>query len=239
MSTPPNGTGARRRLLVIALVVASLATVFSLWPWLPWSEHADLDTLYEFLLDVDRPLAAPVAVVALFTLSALLFLPVTPLILAAMLALDPWWGGVWSLAGIMVAGQVAFALGRWLGRSEVVRLRHSTVSDAARFMREHGMLKTALLRLVPVAHFNVVSFALGISHVRWWAYSVGTALGSAIMLIIVALVYERTSAVLARPTPGGLVVLVVLTLLVLLALVLLQRSGRRLATRSRQRSHNG
>jgi len=69
-----------------------------------------------------------------------------------------------------------FALGRHLGRDAVARLAGRRLARADRLFRNRGVLAVALARVSPVP-FWIVSYAAGLSSVRWLPATLGTAVG--------------------------------------------------------------
>ncbi|MDP9430010.1 MAG: VTT domain-containing protein [Actinomycetota bacterium] len=79
------------------------------------------------------------------------------------------------LAG-WLGGLGGFALGRHLGRAAVARLTGPRLARADRLFRNRGFLAVALARVSPVP-FWIVSYAAGLSSVRWPAATLGTLVG--------------------------------------------------------------
>lgn len=86
-------------------------------------------------------------------------------------------------AGLAVAvgagwlgGMGGFALGRHLGRSAVTRLTGRRLARADRLFRDRGFLAVVLARVSPVP-FWIVSYAAGLSSIRWLPAALGTAVG--------------------------------------------------------------
>jgi uncharacterized membrane protein YdjX (TVP38/TMEM64 family) len=69
-----------------------------------------------------------------------------------------------------------FALGRHLGRDAVARLTGSRVARADRLFRDRGFLAVVLARISPVP-FWIVSYAAGLSSIRWLPATLGTVVG--------------------------------------------------------------
>ncbi len=79
------------------------------------------------------------------------------------------------LAG-WLGGMGGFALGRHLGRDAVARLTGPRLARADRLFRDRGLLAVVLARVSPVP-FWVVSYAAGLSSIRWLPATLGTAVG--------------------------------------------------------------
>lgn len=121
---------------------------------------------------------APLAAIAGFTLLAFLGAPQFVLIAAAVVAFGPWLGFVYSWLGTEVSALVGF----WLGRRFGARLLRDYAGKGVRqftgLVARNGLVATIIVRLVPSAPFIVVNMAAGATPMRWWAFALGTALGS-------------------------------------------------------------
>ena len=65
----------------------------------------------------------------------------------------------------------------------------------------------ALIRLVPVAPFTFINLVAGASRIRLHEYLLGTALGMAPGIIVMAALGHRTFQILAHPTAGNVALL--------------------------------
>ena len=98
----------------------------------------------------------------------------TTLLLGAAAGFGP------GLAVAIVAGWLGgiggFVLGRHLGRDAVARITGPRLARADRLFRRGGVLAVALARVSPVP-FWVVSYAAGLSSIRWQPATLGTLVG--------------------------------------------------------------
>lgn len=126
--------------------------------------------------------AGPLGVVVyglLYTASTLLVFP------AAVLTAAAGWGwglveGTLIVLGVsLVADWLPFAIARRLGRARVAaaaeHARTLQALDVA--FRRHGFLLVALLRLSPIAPYNVTNYLLGLTPVSTFTYLVASTLG--------------------------------------------------------------
>ncbi|RBY83061.1 TVP38/TMEM64 family protein [Geodermatophilus sp. TF02-6] len=85
-----------------------------------------------------------------------------------------------GLAVAVVAGWLGgvggFTVGRSLGRDAVVRLAGRRLGRADRLFRDRGFLAVLTARLSPVP-FWIVSYAAGLSSVRWLPHALATLVG--------------------------------------------------------------
>ena len=167
----PESPPARRPWLRLAVlgVLLTAATMVALTverPGVPalqgWLDHAGLLGWTAVVLAVSGALMTPVPRTALS-------------VLLGAAAGFPAGLAVAVLAG-WVGGMGGFALGRYLGRDAVARLTGPRLARADRLFRNRGFLAVVLARLSPVP-FWIVSYAAGLSSIRWPPATLGTVVG--------------------------------------------------------------
>jgi uncharacterized membrane protein YdjX (TVP38/TMEM64 family) len=133
----------------------------------------------------DAPWAPPLAIL-LFTVLITLGTPQAVLIVALVAAFGPWAGFLYSWAGKLIACAAGFLLGRRLGAGWIDR--HAG-PDAAIVMDElarHGLVASAVIRLVPTLPSIVINTAAGCTPMRFRDFLVGTAIGSVPKMALIA-----------------------------------------------------
>ncbi|MCZ2811007.1 VTT domain-containing protein [Modestobacter sp. VKM Ac-2979] len=158
----------RRALLLVALVVAGGAIALT-------ADLPDVATLRDWLADVG-PLgwATLVAGLALATLAPV---PRTALSLLAGVLAGFWGGLALALTSGVLGAAAGFLLARGLGREVVTRLAGPRLARADALLSERGFLAVLIGRLTPIVPFTVVSYAAGLSGMRWRDHLAGSALG--------------------------------------------------------------
>lgn len=127
--------------------------------------------------------AAGVAAFALlYAASTLALLPAAVLTVAAGSIWGLFWGTVIVQAVSVVADWIPFVIARRLGRARLRRWLdrgHAPALDALdAAMRAQGFKLVCLLRLSPVAPYNVMNYLLGLTPVSTPTYLVASAIGS-------------------------------------------------------------
>jgi uncharacterized membrane protein YdjX (TVP38/TMEM64 family) len=167
-SSPASGRRPWLRLAVLGLLLAA-ATVVALTV-----ERPGVPALRDWLDDAG-PLGWTAVVLGV---SGALMAPVPRTALSVLLGAAA--GFPAGLAVAVVAGWLGgmggFALGRHLGRDAVARLAGRRLARADRLFRNRGVLAVALARVSPVP-FWIVSYAAGLSSVRWLPATLGTVVG--------------------------------------------------------------
>ncbi|MFL6332181.1 MAG: TVP38/TMEM64 family protein [Pyrinomonadaceae bacterium] len=124
---------------------------------------------------------APVLFVLCYAVGVSLLLPATPLNLLAGAVFGPVAGTLLTSAGALVGAVVNFALARSVGRrggADRLTQKWPTVGGE---LRRGGAWYVFAMRLLPVIPYGVVSYAAGVSPIRFrdyfWSSLPGTVLG--------------------------------------------------------------
>ncbi len=122
---------------------------------------------------------APVASCFLMVLQALAApVPSFLITFANGLAFGVFWGWMLSLFGHVLAAAVCFGISRSLGRVPVeVLVGRAGLESADRWFAKWGMYAVFFARLVPGVAFDVISYAAGLTRMRFRNFLIATTLG--------------------------------------------------------------
>ncbi len=137
----------------------------------------DIDGVRDFILSFG--VWAPIVSALLMILQALAApLPAFVIAFANGLAFGAFWGGMLSLVSAAAAAAVSFGLARALGRAAVEGLIGKTgLESADRWFARYGVYAVLVARLVPIVSFDVISYAAGLTRMRFWGFFGATVLG--------------------------------------------------------------
>ena len=131
------------------------------------------------------PLAI-LAVALAFCVLALLGAPQFLLVAGTAAMFGPVAGFAYSFVGNGLACLLGFGIGKGLGAGALNRIGGPKLERFMARLAEHQILTCALIRLVPTAPFMIVNLALGATSIRLRAFIIGTALGSAPKIALLA-----------------------------------------------------
>lgn len=95
------------------------------------------------------------------------------------MAFGPVLGGLLTFGTALVAAAVCFGLARLIGRPGVERLvSEEKLRKVDDFMARRGMLAIFLGRIIPFINPDLVSYAAGVTGIRWLPFLVAMAAGS-------------------------------------------------------------
>jgi uncharacterized membrane protein YdjX (TVP38/TMEM64 family) len=139
--------------------------------------RGDIESLRDYILSYG--FLAPVASSFLMVMQALVApVPSFLITFANGLAFGVFWGLILSLFGHVLAASVCFGISRALGRVPVeVLVGRAGLESADRWFARWGMYAVFAARLFPGVAFDVISYAAGLTRMRFRSFLAATALG--------------------------------------------------------------
>lgn len=122
----------------------------------------------------------PILYLFLFTIRPLFFFPAIVFTLAGAMAFGPVWGTIYGVIGASLGAFLCFAITRLLGREKVERICGGSLKLSAlnNCTAEHSFRTVLFTRLVPIFHWDIVSYAAGLSKIKFSQYSAATFIGT-------------------------------------------------------------
>jgi uncharacterized membrane protein YdjX (TVP38/TMEM64 family) len=140
--------------------------------------RADIAPLRDYLLGFGW--WAPVISAALQILTSVIApLPSFVLTFVNAMLYGWWWGAVLTWTTALPAAAICFGLARALGRPGVERfVPAGTLERMDRFFLRHGVAAVLVARLIPFVNPDVLSYAAGLTPMRWRWFMASIAVGS-------------------------------------------------------------
>lgn len=165
-----------------------------------------------FILDAVRQLAsADVVVVRDYVLSFGVWAPVITallMILSVLVAPLPafvptfangllfgaFWGGLLSWTSALIGASLCFYMSRSLGKPVVEKLASKKALDWTDcFFERYGIHSILIARVIPIMSYGIVSYAAGLTSMRFWVYLVGTDIGQTPATILYSYLGENAT----------------------------------------------
>ncbi|WP_161823227.1 VTT domain-containing protein [Sporotomaculum syntrophicum] len=160
---------------------------------------------------------APVASFLLMTLQSLIAPLPAFVITFANAGLFGWVNGAllsWSSA--MAGAALCFFIAKYLGRDFVEKLTtKSALASVDEFFEKYGNYAILIARLLPFISFDIVSYAAGLTSMRFWSFFLATGLGQ----LPATIIYSYVGGMLtggAKTFVTGLLILFALSALFVL-----------------------
>jgi uncharacterized membrane protein YdjX (TVP38/TMEM64 family) len=166
----------------IAVIAILVGAYLAYERWFPW-DQAEIEEWIDGF-----GVWGPVVYIAVFALSMLFApLPTAPMPLIAAAVFGPLLGFVYTITATAIGSTVCFWIARRLGRPTLRRLTSQRALDKIDELGERlGIRLLIVLRLFPVAGVDYVSYAAGLTQMRFASYIVISVLASSPILILAA-----------------------------------------------------
>lgn len=175
----PTGqkAGGNRRLYIFTGFVLFLLLLAAAWRWTPLADWLTAERLASFLSLFDSPWIRFVTVTVVIALTTLAMVPLTPMVVAAAILLDPWLGFASSMTGAMISAATGFIIGQLMGAKLLEHYSQSRIHKLSRQLSRRGILAVAVLRMVPIAPYAIVNIMAGASHLALGRFLLGSVIG--------------------------------------------------------------
>lgn len=222
----------KKRILQITLLAAIVIAV-ALYFLLPSfnSSINNIISLFNFnsvdaIIEYIRSFGIYAVMVSIFLMvfqSVLAPLPAF-LITFANAAVFGWWqGAIISWSGAMLGAALCFFIAKLLGREVVEKLTSKlALEQVDKFFVDYGRHTILIARLLPFVSFDIVSYAAGLTSMKFWAFFIATGIGQ----LPATIVYSYVGGMLtggAQLFVTGLFILFALSILIFMLKQIFQK----------------
>nr|MBA5588238.1 TVP38/TMEM64 family protein [Anaerobacillus isosaccharinicus]QOY38594.1 TVP38/TMEM64 family protein [Anaerobacillus isosaccharinicus] len=139
--------------------------------------EADIEAFRDYLLSFG--VWAPVVSFFLMIFTLIVApLPAFVVTFSNGLLFGAFWGGILSWTSAMVGAAICFYIARSLGRPVVEKIVSKTALNwTDKFFERYGMHSVLLARLIPVVSFALISYASGLTAIRFMVFFIATGVG--------------------------------------------------------------
>lgn len=120
--------------------------------------------------------------ILLFSILPIFFFPVPILAIAAGISFGLFEGVLYTIIGAMINSSIMFVMAKKFAKDKVIELFKTKISEKwynkmIAIEKNNGFLIIFLLRLLPIAPYNVINYLSGLTEISFLRYSLATFLG--------------------------------------------------------------
>jgi len=167
------------RVLILVLVLVAIGLV---WRERMHFQLADLPA--DLKAAIGGTAWAPLIFIAIHVAASLLFVPRTPMSIAAGLLFGLWWGAIWAVCGAMAGSLAGFALARYMNAGWIKPERLPKFGELLARVERGGWRAVTLIRLMPIMPHTPVNYAFGLSRLSVGDYLLGSLIGQLPMTLV-------------------------------------------------------
>jgi len=224
-----------RRVVMGGLTLITLLGMAAAWRWTALGDWLNIDTLTRQAEMLDAHTATPLLVILGIALAGSLAVPITLLVVVAVLVFGSLAGFLYSLAGAELSAVLVYTVGQGMGRDLVRRYAGKRLNSVSKQLSKRGVLTIITLRIVPVAPFVVINLVAGASHISLRDFALGTLVGMLPGLVAIAFFADGLVRSIRDPDIGSIAWLAAVVLLIVAATFWLRKwlQGRQARAESR------
>jgi len=185
--------------LRIALVAGPILLLGLAWRYTPLSGYLNPETFSATMQNANGAWGPAVAL-GLFMLLGLVAFPVNVLIVATAAAFGLWPGLLYAAVGALVSALLTYLVGRRVGPAVLRKIIGPRINRISRSIARNGIMAVTMVRLMPIAPFTLVNLVSGAVRIPLLDYMVGTALGLAPGLLLMAALGDRLLRIMSDPS---------------------------------------
>lgn len=183
------------------IVIACFAALALAWKYTPLADYIVPERIVPMLEQVrEHPFALPLGI-ALYALATILFVPHMLLTGVTVLAFAPLQALTIVMLGSLISSSIGFWIGGKLGLNSMRTLLGNAAETISGYAKRGGVLGITVLRMLPIAPYMVVNFALGMLEVPFFTFIAGTFLAALPGAVIAS--YLGHSALEVWQNPSG------------------------------------
>jgi len=103
--------------------------------------------------------------------------PIAALSLTAGFAFGAIWGALYLMIGAMIGTSATFIISRYLGRGLIEKMLRGRFNDLDENLAKNGFITILFFRVIPLAPYEVLNYAGGLSRIKFKDYFFATFLG--------------------------------------------------------------
>ncbi len=194
-------------LIFLAVIVVSYG--------MGWQRYFTPEQIRVFVLSFGA--FAPVAFIILFSLTPFAPFFSAVLALASGLIFGFFYGSVLIMIGASCSSTIGFYLARYFGAWLKKRNQHQSIAleKLEKSFSDNGFIVIFILRLLPIAPFDLISYAAGFSKIRYRDYIIATVIGMFPGVLIYANIGDSAINIHSKGFYISIALLLLLTVIVL------------------------
>lgn len=172
------------KIVLIAIIVLTVVLYFAIPSFNATMNNfvSKLGSLnLESVIELIRGYGAYAAVISFFLMILQSILSPIPALLITLsnAAVFGWWkGALLSFWSSMIGAALCFYIARTLGRDVVEKITTKTgLAKVDEFFERYGKNSILICRLLPFVSFDIVSYAAGLTPIKFWDFFIATGLG--------------------------------------------------------------
>lgn len=224
-----------RHFLKVTLLLTTLLALVAAWRWTPLGDWLNIDEMARYIQLLHSQSMTPWLVIPVFAVAATLAVPLTLLVITAVLAFGSSLGFAYALSGALVSAVLSYWIGQWAGHGLLKRYSGNRLHRISQKLSNRGVLTVITMRIIPIAPFAVINVVAGASHIRLRDFVLGSFIGFLPGMVAIALFTDSVLRSIQEPNQNNFIWLVFWLVMIVVVIFGLRKW---LLNKSRQTSND-
>lgn len=169
----------RKDIIIIGILVILMIAAAMIMP------EVHMHSAVEFINSFG--ILAPIAYILVMFLAIVISpIPSLPLVVLAAGFFGPFLAGVYSIIGAMIGAVVAFFISKKFARDAIKIKYGKIIKKLDKYNENYLVLAVFGTRLIPLFNFDVISYASGLTKIKFWKFATATFFGMIPMTFLFA-----------------------------------------------------
>jgi len=169
----------KKHIIVMGIVVAAMIAAAVIMPEVNMHSVGGIINTFGVL--------APIAYIIIMFFAIIISpIPSLPLVVLAAGFFGPFLAAIYSIIGAMIGAVAAFFISKVFARDVIQEYYKDTVKKLDKYNENYLALVIFGTRLIPLFNFDVISYASGLTKVRFWKFAAATLFGMIPMTFLFA-----------------------------------------------------
>jgi uncharacterized membrane protein YdjX (TVP38/TMEM64 family) len=158
-------------------ILSALIIIALLWSLTPLGEWLNQETIGSWFRAIENPIWSYILYAVVFTMLAVIGIPVTVLIGGVGILFGPFSGSLLAMSASVASAVLSYFIGQITGKNFIRKFAGEKINSISKQLAKRGIWTIIVVRIVPLAPYAVINMLAGASHIRLRDYVLGTIIG--------------------------------------------------------------
>jgi phosphatidylserine/phosphatidylglycerophosphate/cardiolipin synthase-like enzyme/uncharacterized membrane protein YdjX (TVP38/TMEM64 family) len=200
-------------------ILSGLIIIALLWSLTPLGDWLNQETIENWFRAIENPVWSHILYVVIFTILAVVGIPVTVLIGGVGILFGPFSGSLLAMSASVASAVVSYFIGQITGKNFIRKFAGEKINSISKQLAKRGIWTIIVVRIVPLAPYAVINMLAGASHIRLRDYVLGTIIGMLPGIVLITSFFGHLVQIFKNTSTENLLILVGLLILIIIMII--------------------
>ena len=200
-------------------ILSALIIIALLWSLTPLGEWLNQETIGNWFRAIENPVLSHILYSVVFTILAVIGIPVTVLIGGVGILFGPLSGSLLAMTASVASAVLSYFIGQMTGKNFIRKFAGEKINSISKQLAKRGIWTIIVVRIVPLAPYAVINMLAGASHIRLRDYVLGTIMGMLPGIVLLTSFFGHLMQIFKDTSTENVLILVGLIILILIMII--------------------